>query len=245
MASTNIPNRVVPVLEAYALYFLTTGSRIPPQNIEIARSVGLSASTVATYLPVLQGAGLMDLNNFVTEAGYQWLDDHGIMVPTSIPIIGKVQAGNAEFGTLTRYIESFDELMSSTVDRLIVPKVRNPRRTLAMEVRGDSMEQANIFEGDYVFVELFLQDETARNGELIVARYVRSSRVQHLKESLIDAPSADEEVFLEGYTVKYFYEQTGCYRLTPHRNTYNDHNVIFASSVRVLGRVIGVYRPLV
>ena len=81
-----------------------------------------------------------------------------------------------------------------------------------LHVRGESMINAGILDGDYVIVE---KCETARNGEMVVA--------------LVD----------DSATVKTFYKENGHFRLQPE-NDYMEP--IIVDSVAILGKVVGVYR---
>ena len=81
-----------------------------------------------------------------------------------------------------------------------------------LRVRGESMINAGIFDGDSVIVE---KCETARNGEMVVALVEDSA------------------------TVKTFYKENGHFRLQPE-NDYMEP--IIVESVSILGRVVGVYR---
>ena len=81
-----------------------------------------------------------------------------------------------------------------------------------LKVRGESMINAGILDGDYVLVE---QAQTARNGDMVVA--------------LIE----------DGATVKTFYKEEGIIRLQPE-NDYMDP--IIVRDVQIMGKVIGVFR---
>jgi repressor LexA len=83
-----------------------------------------------------------------------------------------------------------------------------------LQVEGDSMIGAGIHDGDLVLVR---QQETADNGDIVVA--------------LID----DEA------TVKTFYKEEGAIRLQPENP---EMSPIISKDVRILGKVIGLYRSL-
>ncbi len=86
------------------------------------------------------------------------------------------------------------------------------QQTFMLKVRGESMINAGILDGDYVLVE---QTQTARNGDMVVA--------------LIE----------DGATVKTFYKEEGIIRLQPE-NDYMDP--IIVRDVQIMGKVIGVFR---
>ena len=81
-----------------------------------------------------------------------------------------------------------------------------------LKVKGESMINAGILDGDYVLVE---ERKTARNGEMVVA--------------LVD----------DGATVKTFYKEEGIIRLQPQNDTMDP---IIVRDVQILGKVIGVFR---
>ena len=81
-----------------------------------------------------------------------------------------------------------------------------------LTVKGESMINAGILDGDMVLVE---QDHTASNGDMVVA--------------LVE----------DGATVKTFYKEEGVYRLQPE-NDYMEP--IIVKEVSILGKVIGVFR---
>ena len=87
-------------------------------------------------------------------------------------------------------------------------------QTFMLTVKGESMVNAGIFDGDMVLVE---QRNYARNGEMIVA--------------LVD----------DGATVKTFYKEEGVIRLQPE-NDFMDP--IIVPDCQILGKVIGVFRFL-
>ena len=88
-----------------------------------------------------------------------------------------------------------------------------------LRVRGESMIDAGILDGDLVIVR---KSEEARNGEIVVALTG-------------DDESADEA------TVKTFYREDGRIRLQPENAALEP---IYADYVQILGRVVGVFREL-
>ena len=86
--------------------------------------------------------------------------------------------------------------------------------TFMLKVKGESMINAGIFDGDYVLVE---QCNTARNGDMVVA--------------LVD----------DSATVKTFYKEDGYYRLQPENDSMDP---ILVFDCQILGKVIGVFRFL-
>ncbi|MCD8333405.1 MAG: transcriptional repressor LexA, partial [Clostridiales bacterium] len=87
-------------------------------------------------------------------------------------------------------------------------------QTFMLEVKGESMINAGIFDGDMILVQ---QQQTARNGEIVVA--------------LVD----------DSATVKTFYKEDGYFRLQPENDTMDP---IIVQDVLIMGKVIGVFRFL-
>lgn len=119
----------------------------------------------------------------------------------NVPMIGTVAAGNPILA------------IQETTDYFPIPTEYLPNKdTFLLKVKGESMVNAGIFDGDYVLVE---QAEAASNGEMVVA--------------LVD----------DSATVKTFYKEDGYYRLQPE-NDYMDP--IIVPEVSILGKVIGAFR---
>lgn len=83
-----------------------------------------------------------------------------------------------------------------------------------LKVKGDSMINAGIFDGDLVMCE---EAQTARNAEMVVA--------------LID----------DSATVKTYYKEAGYYRLQPENDTM-DPIIVQDGELQILGKVIGLFR---
>jgi len=84
--------------------------------------------------------------------------------------------------------------------------------TFVLKVKGESMINVGIYDGDSIFVE---KCETARNGDTVVA--------------LVD----------DSATVKTFYKEDGHYRLQPENDTMDP---IIVEECQILGKVFGVFR---
>ena len=120
---------------------------------------------------------------------------------TSIPIVGTVAAGQPILAE-----ENIEGYFPMPVD--MVPNAE----TFVLKVKGDSMINKGIFNGDQIFVE---RCSTARNGETVVA--------------LVD----------DSATVKTFYKENGYYRLQPENDSMEP---IIVEHCEILGRVFGVFR---
>jgi SOS regulatory protein LexA len=120
-----------------------------------------------------------------------------------LPLMGRIAAG--------RPIEAVENRETISLADI----ARSSREVFALEVRGESMQDESILDGDYVLVE---KKRTARNGELVVA--------------LVESMDA---------TLKRFYREGENIRLQPS-NAAMEPIIVPAESVQVQGRVIGVMR---
>ena len=127
---------------------------------------------------------------------------------SEIPIVGKVAAGSPILAQ-----ENIEGTI--TVDKHLV---RNPEGVFALKVKGDSMINAGILDGDYVIVN---QQQTADQGDIVVA--------------LIE----DEA------TLKRFYKEKNRIRLQPENDTM-DPIVVNPreNDVRIIGKIKGVMRKI-
>ena len=119
----------------------------------------------------------------------------------NVPIIGQVAAGQPILAE-----ENIEDYFPFPAERM--PN----KQTFLLKVKGESMINAGILDGDYVLVE---QDATASNGDMVVALVEDSA------------------------TVKTFYKEEGVFRLQPE-NDFMDP--IIVKEVSILGKVIGVMR---
>ena len=174
-----------------------------PSIKEICDHFGLaSTATVHKHLKNLAERGL--LNRESNRSRALEVPTHGVAEAFEIPLLGRVAAGVP--------IEAI-----SNPDTIAVPSDWLGRgETFALRVRGDSMIDAHIEDGDVVVVE---RRETARDGETVIA--------------LVDDAEA---------TLKIFRTQAdGRVRLEP-RNESLKPMIFEASRVRVQGAVVGVLR---
>ena len=178
----------------------------PPTVREIGKAVGLtSSSTVHAHLANLEKAGLLRRDPSKPRALELLIDKAKQALSTSsgLPLVGSVAAGSPILAE--ENIEDYVE----------VPNVIGGEEgDYILRVRGESMKNAGILEGDFVIVR---PAEEAANGEIVVA--------------LIE----DEA------TVKRFFRENGHIRLQPENEAMEP---IITADARVLGRVIGVFRSV-
>ena len=176
----------------------------PPAVREICEAVNLkSTSSVHSHLETLEKNGYIRRDPTKPSA-IEICDDSFQMVRTemvSIPIIGTVAAGTPILAE--ENIESYFPIPAE-----FVPS----GESFALNVKGESMINAGIQNGDQVFVNVC---STAKNGEIVVA--------------LVD----------DSATVKTFYKDDGHIRLQPENDTMDP---IIVDDCKILGKVFGVFR---
>lgn len=171
---------------------------IAPSVREIGAAVGLkSTSTVQYNLNALEKAGYIERDSNLKRTIR--ICKNGIR-PAHIPLVGTVTAGTPILAT------------QSIEDYIPVPIRQRGRELFALRVKGDSMINAAILDGDIAVVE---KTPVAQNGEIVVA--------------LIE----------DSATVKRFYKENGHFRLQPENDNYEP---IIVNEVAVLGRVISIIR---
>ncbi len=177
----------------------------PPSVREIGAAVGLkSSSTVHGYLHRLEKNGYIKRDPTKPRA-IDILDEKpwGRNVP--VPLVGTVTAGTPIFAD-----ENVEEVYSFPQGL-----IGTPDKTFMLQVKGESMIKAGIFNGDYVIVK---QQESANDGDIVVA--------------LVDK---------EGATVKRFFKEHDCIRLQPENDSMEP---FYEKEVDILGKVVGVYRKM-
>lgn len=197
--------------QALILQFIqaqTASQGYPPSVREICEAVGLkSTSTVHGHLTRLEKQGLLKRDSMKPRA----MAVTGVVKSTAqtkkqvrlVPLLGQVAAGSPILAE-----ENIDEMLP--VPSMLMQEGEH----FALMVRGDSMIQAGIFDGDYLIVK---RQVHANNGEIVVA-------------------------MLEGdATVKRFYKEKGHFRLQPENDAMKP---IICKEVEVLGKVVTVYRTL-
>ena len=176
----------------------------PPAVRDICEAVHLkSTSSVHSHLETLEKNGYIRRDPTKPRA-IEILDDSFQMLrreTANVPIVGRVAAGEPLLAE--QNIEDYFPIPTE-----VLPN----NQTFLLKVRGESMINAGILDGDYVLVE---QRQTASNGEMVVA--------------LIE----------DGATVKTFYKEEGVIRLQPENDTMDP---IIVQDVMILGKVIGVFR---
>jgi repressor LexA len=186
----------------------------PPTVREIGEHVGLaSPSTVHAHLANLERAGLLKRDPTKPRAleliGRERHEAEPAAVESAdvrrLPVLGEIAAGGPLLAEQS--IEDYVPMPASTKGDFMV------------RVKGESMIDAGILDGDLVIVQ---RAQDARNGEIVVAL-------------------AGTDEALDEATVKTFYRESDRIRLQPENANMEP---IYAPYVQVIGRVVGVFREL-
>jgi repressor LexA len=182
----------------------------PPTVREIGAAVGLaSPSTVHAHLANLERAGLLRRDPTKPRAlelvGREKRAEAVTTELPKLPLLGQIAAGGPLLAE------------QNVEDELAVPE--NLRGDFLLRVKGESMIEAGILDGDVVVVR---SAQDARDGEIVVALAG-------------DDESADEA------TVKRFFRESDRIRLQPENSALEP---IYAAHVEILGKVVGVFREL-
>jgi len=188
----------------------------PPTVREIGEAVGLaSPSTVHAHLANLERAGLLRrdptkpralelIGNRQERPAAATVSDDRVQ---RLPLVGQIAAGAPLLAE------------ENVEDEIAVPEPLGRGADFLLRVKGDSMVEAGILDGDTLVVR---KQDDARNGDIVVALVGEDE-------------SADEA------TVKTFYREAGRIRLQPENRALSP---IYADHVEVLGKVVGVFRSL-
>ena len=202
MAKGKISAKQQEILEYIKSQILERG--FPPAVREICEAVNLkSTSSVHSHLETLEKNGYIHRDPTKPRA-IEILDDDfnlGRRELVNVPIIGRVAAGEPILAQ--QNIEDYFPLPAE-----IVPN----KQTFMLQVKGESMVNVGILDGDYVAVQ---EQNYASNGDMVVA--------------LIE----------DGATVKTFYKEEGVIRLQPE-NDFMDP--IIVTDCVILGKVFAVFR---
>lgn len=202
MGYGRISNKQKEILEYLKSQIINKG--YPPAVREICEAVKLkSTSSVHSHLETLEKNGYIRRDPSKPRA-IEIIDDEFNLTRrelVNVPIIGTITAGQPILA-----VENVDSYFP-------IPSEYMPNEdTFMLKVKGESMINAGIFNGDNIVVQ---KQSHAKNGEYVVALL-------------------GDEV-----TVKTFYKENGFYRLQPENDTMEP---IIISDLKILGKVIGLFR---
>lgn len=175
-----------------------TQNGLPPTVREICAATGLkSTSSVHAHLKTLEREGYISRDAGLNRAIHLTGEQNTVQVP----IVGRVAAGQPILA-----VEDVEGYLP------YCPRTHSSDDYFALNVRGDSMKDAGILNGDIVVA---IKTPTALDGEIVVAMI-------------------EDEA-----TVKRLYREKDRIRLQPENPAYEP---IYATDVTILGKVVAVYR---
>lgn len=211
---TELGKREKAILNFIEKQIMTEG--YPPSVREIGKAVGLnSTATVHGYLAKLEEKGYIKKENKKGRTLKLLRGGSGEIKKTSskdyytqkefveVPVIGKVTAGEPILA-----VENITDTFPIPLDFV------GNSETFMLTVRGESMIEAGILDGDYILIK---RQNTANNGEMVVA------------------------LIGEEATVKTFYKEKDHIRLQPENHTMEP---IIVPTCEILGKVAGVFRKI-
>ena len=176
----------------------------PPAVREICEAVHLkSTSSVHSHLETLEKNGYIRRDPTKPRA-IEIMDDTFNLTRrevVNVPMVGRVAAGEPVLAS--ENIENYFPIPAEFMPN---------QETFLLKVKGESMINAGILDGDHILVQ---QQNTASNGDMVVALVEDSA------------------------TVKTFYKEDGHYRLQPENDAMEP---IIVEQVEILGKVFGVFR---
>ena len=209
-------DRKVKILDFIAATLRARG--YPPSVREIAKAVGLaSTSAVHHHLLILEREGYLERGAAQSRAirltpyaalrlglASELVPQSAAMEAHTLPVIGEIAAGGP--------IEAYQD----ATETIGIPDMLAPSGdAYVLKVRGDSMIEAHIADGDFVLIR---PQSTARNGDIVVAQ---------VEENAV--------------TLKRFFKEKDKIRLQPANPDYPPQ---FYDDVRIQGKLIGVIRKL-
>ena len=205
MADQKLTTRQQQIFDFIKRY--TSDKGYPPTVRDIGQAIGLtSSSTVHAHLANLERLGLLRRDPTKPRAMEVLVDKaKRAIVPSGLPLVGRVAAGSPILAE-----ENIEEYVE------VSPLAGGDGGDFVLEVRGDSMKNAGILDGDTVVVR---KQATATDGDVVVA---------------IVEDDAEAEA-----TVKRYFRERDHIRLEPENENFEP---IRSPDVKVAGRVIGVFR---
>lgn len=186
----------------------------PPSVREMASAVGLSSpSTVHAHLSALEARGLIKRDKTKPRA-LEVFNTDGSPATKTVEADSSEARGNVTLPLVGRVAAGLPILAEQNIeDTFTLPaEIATDSGSFVLEVHGDSMVNAGIFNGDYIVVR---EQKSAMNGEIVVA--------------MIGGEA----------TVKTFYKERGRVRLQPENDAMEP---IFATSPVILGKVVALFR---
>lgn len=215
MDSNDLPERQKDVLHLIAR--LTEENGYPPTLAELAKELGLkNRMTVHQHVAALKKKGFVHwepglnrslrvLTNAQSARNLAPKAPDQLAKPNGIPLAGAIAAG--------RPIDAIEDKEYIEIDNQYAQE-----GCYALKVKGDSMIEEGIFDGDFVIIR---PNPTPRNGEIVVA--------------LLEDGSA---------TLKRFYKENGKFRLQAANKEYKPIILDQHEAIQIQGVVVALYRKL-
>jgi repressor LexA len=201
--ATTLYRRQKQILEFLNSYIDQRGHA--PTLVEIAKKLGVSSlATVHEHLQTLEKKGLIKRSGGINR-GIEILDKKigEIVRGVELPLMGFIAAGSP--------IEPFTDPNATFA---VTPNMISPhKKSYVLQVKGDSMIDDGILDGDFVVVE---ETNQARDGDIVVAM---------INNGIV--------------TLKRFFKEAGRVRLQPANTSMRP---IYAKDVTIQGRVVSVVR---
>lgn len=199
----NLTERQREVLDFIAQF--TDDNVYPPTVREIGEHFGISLRAVQDHIAALQKKGYLSQCQKRSRSIRVLIDERKkdpVLYSAKVPMLGTVQAGKPLLSE-----ENLDGYLT-----MAEPIVKPGKSYFALKVRGSSMINAGILEGDVAVIE---QAETADDGQIVVA--------------VVD----------EAITLKRFFRESERVRLQPENPAFQP---IYTSDVRIVGTLAGILR---
>ena len=180
----------------------------PPTLREIGSHFGIrSTNGVNDHLRALEKKGFLHREDLKSRALRPLVSEDAFV---EVPVLGKVAAGQPLLA-----VQNYEDTVK--IDRFFIGQTRE---VFALRVKGESMIEAGIFDGDYVFIRKQLQ---ASPGEIVVA--------------MIGDEATVKRYYPDGDTIRFEPANANMSPIVVRRRDFR--------SVNILGVVIGVYRKMV
>lgn len=199
----NLTERQREVLDFIAQF--TEDNVYPPTVREIGENFGISLRAVQDHIAALQKKGYLSQCQKRSRSIRVLIDERKkepVLYSTKVPLLGTVAAGKPLLSE-----ENLDGYLT-----MAEPIVKPGKSYFALKVRGSSMINAGILEGDVAVIE---QTETADDGQIVVA--------------VVD----------DAITLKRFFKEAERVRLQPENPAFQP---IYTSDVRIVGTLAGILR---
>lgn len=190
----------------------------PPSIREIGEAVGITSTSVVTYyLKQLSEMGLIERDAKFSRAVR--LTDPVSKDLVKVPVLGPIAAGEPMLVPApgVNYLGIGNEMDAVDVARSLLPTGEKGSELFALKVKGESMIDAMINDGDIVIMKPAIK---ASNGEMVA----------------IWLPNRDET------TLKYFFKEKDGYRLQPANPTMKPIMINKAEPLEIKGKVVMVIR---